>query len=273
MNAPHREDPFRRLVELANLGLFVQCEGRFAFVNPAAVAMLGVRGEADLLGRPVLDFIHERDRDDVRERIRRINDLGEMGPALRAVWLRGDGTSFHGESTAVPYAHQGRNGALVLLHEAPRGMRIETREDRLGEEGARNRDSGPVDCLVTLDANGIVVNVNPTLGKLLGYDAFEILGCNVSLLIPELHRSGPDGHLALSLRTGEAGMFGAGEAVECVHKDGRRFDLELSMAELLVRGERLFLGMLRDLGGPDPLRPAGSRAQERPTDPGEGWRR
>jgi PAS domain S-box-containing protein len=132
------ESRYRQFIELSPSGMFVQCEGRFAFLNPKAVAMFGAALESDLLGRPVLDFLHPDDRDGVRERIRRMNHERAIAPVLEARWLRLDGSVFHGETAAVPYVHEGCPGALVMLQditarriaEAQRAAMLETLEAR-----------------------------------------------------------------------------------------------------------------------------------------------
>lgn len=111
------EDRYRRLIQLAPFGIFVACEGRFAFLNPRAVALLGGQAEADLLDRPLLDFLAPDSRGAIQERIR-CPDGEQVGISpLTARWLRLDGSIFDGEATAVPYEHEGRPGALVLLQD------------------------------------------------------------------------------------------------------------------------------------------------------------
>ncbi len=111
------ERRYRNFINMAPYGVFVQCEGRFVFLNPKAVEILGARSEMEILGRPVLDFLHPDSRDVVCERIRRLNEERVRVPPLEERWLRLDGSSFHGEATAVPYDHEGQPGALVLLQD------------------------------------------------------------------------------------------------------------------------------------------------------------
>ncbi len=111
------EQRYRSFIHMAPYGVFVQCEGRFAFLNPKAVEILGGDSGMEILGRPVLDFLHPESRDAVSARIRRLNEERVRVAPLEERWLRLDGTSFHGEATAVPYEHEGRPGALVLLQD------------------------------------------------------------------------------------------------------------------------------------------------------------
>lgn len=111
------EARYRKFIDMAPVGVFVQCEGRFAFLNPKARELLGADDAAQVLGRPVLDFVHADSRAAVRERIRRLNLDGVEAPPLQECWQRLDGTPFHAEATAVPYRHEHKPGALVMLQD------------------------------------------------------------------------------------------------------------------------------------------------------------
>lgn len=101
--------------------------------------------------------------------------------------------------------------------------------------------------LVTIDANGILLSANPALEHVLGYRPDEILGKNVSVLMPEPDRSLHDGYLARYLKTGEAHIIDTGREVQGLHKDGRLISLELAVSEYQVHGERFFIGSIWDI--------------------------
>jgi len=104
-----------------------------------------------------------------------------------------------------------------------------------------------VDCVIHIDSGGLVRSANPAVKRILGYDPAELIGHNVSMLMPEPHRSGHDAYLANYLRTGVAKIIGIGREVEGLHKDGRLIPLELAVSVFVVHGERLFIGTLRDI--------------------------
>lgn len=161
------EARYRQFIELSPYAVFAQCEGRFVFLNPKAVAMLGASAQAELLGRPVLDFLHPDSRDAVAERIRRLNEEGIAGSAFEEKWLRLDGSVFHGEATAVPYEHEGRSGALVLLQDITLRKEAEAQLDRFF-------DLSP-DLLCIAGTDGYFKRVNPAFSQMLGWDEEELL--------------------------------------------------------------------------------------------------
>ncbi|MCU0704187.1 MAG: PAS domain S-box protein [Fimbriiglobus sp.] len=104
-----------------------------------------------------------------------------------------------------------------------------------------------VDGIVSIDACGVVLTVNPAAESMFGYTAAELVGRNVSLLMTEPDRSRHDGYLARYLSTGEKRVIGTGREVTGRRKDGTTFPLDLSVAEARVGEDRAFVGVLRDL--------------------------
>src|SRR6476646_4150429 len=104
-----------------------------------------------------------------------------------------------------------------------------------------------VDAIVLIDARGRIEAFNPAAERLFGYSEAEVLGRNVSVLMPEPYRGEHDGYLARYLSTGEPKIIGRGREVSGRRKDGSTFPLHLSVGEADVNGERKFTGILHDL--------------------------
>ncbi len=104
-----------------------------------------------------------------------------------------------------------------------------------------------VDSIVVIDKQGIIERVNPATERLFGYSPEEILGNNVSMLMPEPDAGRHDGYLRRYLETGEARVIGIGREVTGLHKDGSTFPLELSVSETRIGERRHFVGVVRDV--------------------------
>jgi PAS domain S-box-containing protein len=105
-----------------------------------------------------------------------------------------------------------------------------------------------VDGIVMIDARGTVQSFNQTAERIFQYRSDEVIGRNVSMLMPEPYRSAHDGYLSNYLATGHAKIIGIGRTVEGRRKDGSVFPMDLAVANVPdERGGRMFLGTVRDV--------------------------
>ena len=105
-----------------------------------------------------------------------------------------------------------------------------------------------VDGVITINEHGTIQSVNRAAERLFGYAAAEMVGRNVSMLMPAPHGSEHDGYLSRYLATGQAKIIGIGREVTALRKDGTVFAADLAISEVhLEQGRRLFSGFVRDL--------------------------
>lgn len=119
------EARFRQLVENAPEAIFVQTNGCFAYINPAALRLFGVDSASQLIGQPVMERFHPYFHDIVRERIHLLNDMREEVPYIEEIYLRLDGTPFNVEVSAVPITYDGLNGSLVFFRDITERKQVE----------------------------------------------------------------------------------------------------------------------------------------------------
>jgi PAS domain S-box-containing protein len=104
-----------------------------------------------------------------------------------------------------------------------------------------------VEGIITIDDRGIIESVNPAGESIFGYPAAQLIGQNVSRLMPSPYRDEHDGYLANYLHTGEAKIIGIGREVAGRRKDGTVFPMDLSVSEVRLADRRLFAGFVRDI--------------------------
>ncbi|MDX8396599.1 MAG: CheR family methyltransferase, partial [Mariprofundaceae bacterium] len=97
-----------------------------------------------------------------------------------------------------------------------------------------------LDAIIIINDRGIIQQCNPAVESMLGYKRKDILGENISRMIP----SGPErkhhnGYISDYLNTGEAKIIGKGRKVKCLCKNGAVKNVHLSITEV-KEGENLF---------------------------------
>ncbi|MBK8098217.1 MAG: PAS domain S-box protein [Planctomycetes bacterium] len=101
--------------------------------------------------------------------------------------------------------------------------------------------------IVTIDQDGIIDTFNSAAERLFGYRAEEVLGRNVSMLMPAPWQQQHDGYLQNYLRTGIARIIGIGREVLGLRKDGTTFPIDLSVGAGTMRGRPFFTALIRDV--------------------------
>ncbi len=104
-----------------------------------------------------------------------------------------------------------------------------------------------IDGIITIDARGIIRTFNKSAQNMFGYTAEEVVGKNIRMLMPEPYHSQHDDYVDNYLTTGQAKIIGIGREVEGLHKNGRRFPIDLAISEFEQDGQRGFTGLVRDI--------------------------
>lgn len=99
------------------------------------------------------------------------------------------------------------------------------------------------------DSRGIIVSMNPAAASMFGYEPTELIGQNVSVLMPDPHRKKHDEYIERHLRTGESKILGVSRRNELYgqRKDGTSFPIEILITRFEMTDQKFFSGTIRDL--------------------------
>jgi PAS domain S-box-containing protein len=119
---------------------------------------------------------------------------------------------------------------------------------RNSEERLRLIFENVVDGIVTSNQIGTIISANPAIERILGYSPDELIGKNVSVLMPPLsHGQHHHHYMGRYLDGGSPRIIGQGREVEALCKDGTTIPVYLAIGEMRLGSERLFTAIVRDI--------------------------
>jgi two-component system, LuxR family, sensor kinase FixL len=222
--------------------------GRITLFNRAAEAMFGYAA-AEVIDRNVTMLMPSPYRDEhdayltayartrVPKAIGRVRDVegrrkdGEIFPIALSV-------------------SEARVGDDVIYSAIIRDITDRKRAERAQAEAeARHRAvlDTAVWAIIGIDEEGRVLSFNRAAERLFGFPAPEVIGRNVSLLMPSPYHEEHDHYLRRYLETGERRIIGIGREVTGRRKDGTTFPIDLAVNDTILEGRHLFTGVIRDL--------------------------
>lgn len=104
-----------------------------------------------------------------------------------------------------------------------------------------------VDAAIVINAFGAIQLINPAGERIFGWKASDLIGQNITALMPEPYRSEHDDYVGHYVETGEERIIGIGREVEGLRKSGEVFPMHLAVGEMGSNGTTLFVGIIRDL--------------------------
>jgi two-component system sensor kinase FixL len=221
-------------------------EGVVTDWNQGAETIFGYTAD-EMIGQPLTPLFppgKEQEEQEILARIAR----GEKIDHFETLRRRKDGEIIQVSVTISPIRDS--DGLLIGAAKVARDITTAKRsQNEILEREAHLQsvlDTVP-DAMVVIDTRGIIQSFSATAERQFGYVAAEVMGRNVSLLMPEPYRSQHDSYLSRYLATGERRIIGIGRLVVGQRKDGSTFPMELAVGEMRSGARRFFTGFLRDL--------------------------
>ena len=151
------EERYRQLVEHSPDGIAVHLDGKVAFLNRAMAEMVG-GSPADVVGKPIEDFVRPDFREMVRQRVQQVLQERKPVPRMQEIFLRLDGTHVNVDVASLPFVHQGRPAVQIVVRDI-------TQQKRLEEQ---IRHAQKMEAIGQL-AGGVAHDFNNILQAIMGY--------------------------------------------------------------------------------------------------------
>jgi two-component system sensor kinase FixL len=120
-------------------------------------------------------------------------------------------------------------------------------QDRFDEAHLRSILATVPDAMVVIDERGRIMSFSAAAEEMFGFTQAEVVGENVSILMPSPDRERHDGYIERYRQTGRKNIIGIGRVTTARRRDGSTFPIELSVGEAMTPERRVFTGFIRDL--------------------------
>jgi PAS domain S-box-containing protein len=249
MTADKDETRLRAVVDTAVDGVILIDEsGAIRMFNPACERLFGYSA-SEVEGQNVKMLMPAPYREEHDQYLNNYRTTGErkiIGIGREVVGRRKDGSTFPMDLSVGEAKEEGRSIFVGIIHDLTERKRTELAAMEAAVRMKAVVDTA-VDGVILIDARGTILMFNPACEKLFGYEASEVAGQNVKMLMPAPYRSEHDGYLSHYVETRERKIIGIGREVVGQRKDGTTFPMDLSVGEAKQHGESVFVGIIHDL--------------------------
>jgi len=221
-------------------------DGRYVMTNRYHSEFFGLEPDA-LIGKTSAALSKEHG-EHMAEINRAVMEKGETSPPYDYQMKDGKGRVRDLLTTKVPL--KDLSGEIIGVVSTSIDITERKRaSEALRQSEARTRTivDNAIDGIITIDERGAIHSVNPAAETIFGFTEDELIGQNINMLAAEPYRSAHDRYLANYLTTGDPKIIGSGKEVEGERKNGRRFPMDLSVTEVFLDDERMFVGIVRDI--------------------------
>lgn len=231
------------VLDTVPIGVFWQDKmGRFLGCNRNFSNMLGIASPFELVGKAYSDipgtefseahFLHNK------QVIQDDTPLLGMGEQI----VKSDGSRLFLRTNRITL--HDRSGSVIGL--------LMTLEDVSAVRDSQIRNSAiteaTLECLITIDHHGMIVDFNPAAEETFGYSRLEAVGASLGeLIIPRRHHEAHYQGMEQYIKTGVGPILRKRIEISAMRRNGEEFPVELTVVPFEEGGQTYFLGSMRDI--------------------------
>lgn len=223
------EERFRCLVELSPEPIIVQCENEIVVVNDSCIKMIGVAHKSDLIGKSIIDFVHPAFKEILQERIRNIK-IGVIALPIvqKLLTMHSDSSFLDIEVAGVGILFEGKSAIQLTLRDITEQKTISRNLEEISQRYQSLFKYNP-DGAFSVDIHGDLLDINPSLERLLGYSLEELVTITFHVLVGAADSKKINSHFQEAL----AGIPQNYEATG-TKKNGDKIPLEITHLPIIV---------------------------------------
>ena len=222
------------------------CEdGKIVWINDSGLRLLRAPNLASVMERRLADFISDDYIELFSDGLALLSEETEAVP-LSILTTTADIISVNLNVSALPPV-DGHPHHLVECQDIS-ALTKASQETRTREQRMQAVLKAVDQAVISINEFGIIKSANDVAVKNFGHDRLDIIGENVSMLMPEPHRANHDEYLMRYLSTGHSKVIDQTREFEGLRADGTLFPMEITVTELTERdGRSTFVSSIRDI--------------------------
>ncbi|HEU4879768.1 MAG TPA: PAS domain S-box protein, partial [Gemmatimonadaceae bacterium] len=207
----------------------------------------------ELIGKQMHNAVHYKHRDGTPYKLDECpifmaSQRGKSAAAENEVFWRKDGSHIAVQYSTSPIIQDGEHRGAVVAFADITQRKLAERALTESEERKAAVLRSTLDSIITMTADGVVLEFNPAAERTFGYTREEAVGQHLGdMIVPERFRDAHRAGLKRYVETGEARVIGQRLELPALRKDGSEFQSELTITRSDIGGVATFTGVLRDI--------------------------
>lgn len=229
-------------------------EGLIIDANPIFAGLVGYSVQ-EIRNYNYQEILSSSTRSDFKKQLSSVCSNGSIGPDI-SHYKTIHGNMLDVAVSATKLEDDGQQIICWFIEEIDRNsiprvpsslLQIPGKDHQINAAQVRSILDSAVDGIITINEDGVILSFNPSAEQMFGYSEEEVIGKNVSVLMPSHYGHNHDSYISNYLKSRDNKIIGIGRETKAKRKDGSKFDIHLAVSESTVAKTRLFTGIIRDI--------------------------